>query len=392
MRRAFSISFRIMRSLRHDRRAVAMIVIAPIVAMFVFGIAFGGDVKDVRVMLVDEDEGLVLPDLNLTLSLSKEVVSRIDKEVIRLEDVQDLNAGLREVEDGRAWAVLFFPRNFTVNTMLAVSQGGESARVYLYEDKSNVNVASKITQQIMLAMQEAMGERIGKNPVVIDDSNAVYGGNATFMDFFVPGVTVFAIFMLTTLLTLLSFVNERRSGTLQRLMVTPLTATELVLGYALAFGLLGVSQAALLLTIGIAVFRVSIVGSVLLAFLVAALLATDSQALGILLSAAAKTETQAVQFLPLIVLPTFLLAGIFWPVEAIPAFLRPASYLIPPTYAVNGLRSVMLRGWSIDRIWPEVLILSLFAVFFLLVAIVSIRRESGHRHAIRARPLYRGRE
>jgi ABC-2 type transport system permease protein len=203
----------------------------------------------------------------------------------------------------------------------------------------------------------------------------VYAKNAEFIDMFVPGIMAFAIFLLTTLLTLISFVGERTQGTLERLMATPLTESEIVFGYGLAFGIMGMMQALILLTVGIVVFDIIIVGNIILAFLIVALLAVVSQALGILLSSAARREAQAVQFLPLIVLPAFLLAGIFWPVEAIPAWLRPASYLIPPTYAVNGLRSVMLRGWGLEHVWLEISVLLLFAVVFLGGAITMLKRS-----------------
>ena len=120
----------------------------------------------------------------------------------------------------------------------------------------------------------------------------MYGANAQFIDFFVPGIMAFVVYLLTTLLTLLAFVGERTSGTLGRLLSTPLQESEIVSGYAIAFGIIGTIQAAFLLTVAILVFKIMIVGNVLLAFLVIALLAIVSQALGILLSSLAKREVK----------------------------------------------------------------------------------------------------
>jgi len=111
---------------------------------------------------------------------------------------------------------------------------------------------------------------------------------------------------LATLLTLLAFVGERTSSTLDRLMVTPLQENEVVLGYALAFWIIGMIQAAFLLAVAVLVFNIMILGNVFLAFLVVALLAVVSQALGILLSSLAKREGQVIQFIPFIILPAFL--------------------------------------------------------------------------------------
>jgi len=146
------------------------------------------------------------------------------------------------------------------------------------------------------------------------------------------------------------------------------------MGYAITFGTFGVLQVALLLTIAILVFNIMVVGNVLLAFLAVAILAISCQALGILLSSLAKRAEQAIQFFPLVILPAFLLSGIFWPIQAIPEWIRPFSYLVPPTYAANACRAVMLKGWGLDKIWPDILALVIFALLFLGLAIWTLKR------------------
>jgi ABC-2 type transport system permease protein len=191
----------------------------------------------------------------------------------------------------------------------------------------------------------------------------------------VPGIISVAVWQLTTLLTLISFVGERTSGTLFRLLASPLKESELVAGYALAFGAIGTTQSAVLLAVGVLLFNVTIVGNVILAFGVIALLAIVSEGLGILLSSLARREAQAIQFLPFVVLPAFLLSGVFWPIEAIPAWLRPVSYVLPTTYAVEAVRSVTLRGWGLDKIYPDVVALLIFASVFLVLATLLLRRR-----------------
>jgi ABC-2 type transport system permease protein len=149
----------------------------------------------------------------------------------------------------------------------------------------------------------------------------------------------------------------------------------MVVGYSMAYSLVAMVQAAILITVAVTVFGITIVGSVALAFVFIALLAIASQALGILLSAAARTEAQAVQFLPFLIFPVFLLSGIFWPIEAIPPWLRPFSWAVPTTYSVEGLRSVMIRGWGVDRVGPYILALVLYGLAFLALARASLRRS-----------------
>ena len=365
--RAFAITKRVFRGLRHDRRTVALIVIAPLLAMFIFGIAFSGNVTDVNVTIVNLDDG----------PLSEAIISNLDENTLTISYMDNEDDALASVESGQAWAAIVFPQDFTMNVM-AKLQGNPSAgdtAIRINADKSNVNIATAVTVSVTDAMMTLLSESGRELPISIEDS-PVYGEGAEFIDFFVPGVMAFAVFLLTTLLTLLSFVGERTSGTLERLRASPMRDSEIVTGYAMAFGIIGMLQASLLLIVATLVFKIIIVGNPFLAYVIVALLAIVRVSLGILLSSAAKREAQAVQFLPLIILPTFLLAGIFWPVEAIPSILRPLSYLIPPTYAVEAMRSVILRGWGLADIWLEIVALLGFALVFLVLSVRSLQRRS----------------
>jgi len=283
------------------------------------------------------------------------------------------------VKEGGAYGLIVFPQDFTKNIYAKIKNLSLplSTTIEVRLDKSNVNVANAIAKNVTDAVLMTIKETGNEAPVTVDAEDAIYGKGAKFMDFFVPGIMAFVVFLLTTLLTLISFVGERTSGNLERLQATPLRESEIVIGYAIAFSIIGMLQTVVLLTIGALVFNIMIVGNVFLAFLVIALLAVVSLSLGILLSSLARREAQAIQFFPIIILPTFLLAGIFWPVEAIPSWLRPLSYAIPPSYAVDAIRSVMLRGWGIGGIWVDLVALFGFAVAFLGLAVWSLKRRRG---------------
>ncbi|KAA0002394.1 MAG: ABC transporter permease [Thermoplasmata archaeon] len=373
--RSFAITKRIFAELRNDKRTIALIVIAPIFAMFVFGLAFSGDVKDIHVIVVNKDEGFAA-SMGITISISDKIISNFDREVLDIEYMDSMEKAINKVENGKAYAVIIFPKHFTKNVYMKMENSSFSGNttIKIMVDKSNINVANAIIKNVGDALLKTMKESGYEVPIAFAE-DAIYGKNAEFMDFFVPGIMAFVVYLLTTLLTLISFVGERTSGTLNRILATPLKESEIVIGYATAFSIIGTTQSALLLTIGIIVFNITIIGNLMLAFAVIALLAIVCQSLGILLSSLAKREAQAVQFLPFIVLPAFLLAGIFWPIEAIPSWLRPASYFIPPTYAVHACRSVMLKGWGIDKIWMDIAALLLFASLFLIMAVRSLKRK-----------------
>ncbi|MFO8009985.1 MAG: ABC transporter permease [Dehalococcoidia bacterium] len=365
IKRALAISKRILRGLRHDPRTVALIIIAPILAMTLFGLAFSGEVKDVDVVVVNLDEG----------QLAGKIVENMDDKTVSLHFKQDQQSAVEKVEDGDAWAAIIFPEGFSRSVIERMQNGtvSDGSAITLMADKSDVNIASAIATTVRDAVRETVAEVGGEMPVEVKES-PVYGENAEFIDFFVPGIMAFAVFMLTTILTLLAFVGERTRGTLERLKASPMRDSEIVAGYAIAFGIIGMFQASLLLIVATLGFDITIVGNPFLAYLIVALLAIVSVSLGILLSAAAKREAQAVQFLPLIILPTFLLSGIFWPLEAIPHFLRPVSYIIPPTYGVEAMRSVIVRGWGLGEIWLEIVILLAFAAVFLMLSVRSLHR------------------
>ncbi len=378
MRRTLMISKKLFWSLKHDRRSVALIIIAPIMSMLIFGLAFSGDVENVNVIIVNYDQGGNVPGMNTTISLSERVIDNIDEDTLVLSYGDDIDEAVKKVEDGSANSVIIFPENFTRN-LLSFAQGSpvdEAETIEIRSDQSQVTLSQEVMATVLEALIETTESSGFSNPLKIDTSDPIYGEGAEFLDMFVPGIMGFIVFLLTTILTLISFVGEKTGGTLHRLLASSVTEGEIVVGYAISFSIIGMAQVGILMGIAILVFDIMVVGNPLLAFLIASILAVVSVSLGILLSSLAKRESQAIQFYPLIVLPGFLLSGVFWPIEAMPLWLRPVSYFIPVTYAVNGLRAVLLRGWGVLDIWFELMMLIIFAIVFLLLAILSLRRTS----------------
>jgi ABC-2 type transport system permease protein len=371
--RAFAVTKRVLRDLKNDRRQLALIFIAPLLVISIFGVAFTGSVKDVRVVVVNGDTAVG------NSSLSDKIISNFDTSVLNVAYANSESDAVGQVQNGSASAAIVFPSHFT-QSVVARASGQTSVvpantTITLLADKSNPNVSDPIIAAVNTAVAQTIQGLGRQAPVSVDSSNAVYGANAQFIDFFAPGIICIAVWQLTTLLTLISFVGERTSGTLFRLLASPLKESELVAGYAAAFGIIGIAQSAVLLSAAVILFHVTIVGDVLLAFAVIALLAIVSEGLGIMLSSFARREAQAIQFFPIVVLPAFLLSGVFWPIQSIPEWLRPVSYVLPTTYAVEAVRSVILRGWGLDKIYPDVVALLIFAGVFLVLATILLRRR-----------------
>jgi ABC-2 type transport system permease protein len=313
------------------------------------------------------------------VSLADAIIANCDAGVMTIEEVATEEEGLDRVRDGKAYGLIIFSSTFTSDVYSKALDPTlpVNPTIQVRLDKSNVTVANAIQKAVSDAMLKA-SESLGiESPLTMDVDQAVYAEGASFRDFFVPGIMGFIMFMLTFILTLLAFVSERTSGSLQRLQVTPLTDGELVMGYALAFSIIAIIQTAIVLVTIVAVFDAMMVGNVVLAFVVVAVLSIMSLSLGILCSSLATYEAQAIQFLPLVAMPCFLLSGIFWPIEAIPVYLRPLSYAVPPTYAVNATRSVMLRGWGLEHVWVELVAMVAFTVAFLGLSVWTLHRSRG---------------
>ncbi|WP_456394255.1 ABC transporter permease [Thermococcus sp.] len=356
--RILTVSRKVFWELRHDRRLLVYALVTPVVLMVLFGLAFGGHVQDVKIIVVNEDNGHMAAD----------IIKNFDRGTFVIEENMNIKNAIESLKNGECWAVIYFPKNFTEN----IFHGKSSIKVYL--DRSNINIAETVMSGVNRALIKTLAENGARLPVRVQYT-AVYGREAKFMDTFLPGVVSLAVFLISTILSVLSFIGERNMGALDRALATPLREEEIVTGYSLAFGIVGVIQALIMLIIGIFGFNVRIAGNPVLAFFIVSLLAVVGVNLGMLLSNTAKSEAQAVQFVPMVVVPTFLLSGIFWPVEAIPKYLRPFSYILPPTYAVDALRSVIIRGWGIEKVWHDVAVLIFFGILFLGLAIFNMKKK-----------------
>ncbi|MFH0829448.1 MAG: ABC transporter permease [Candidatus Kerfeldbacteria bacterium] len=368
--RVFAVTRKQFLALRHDPRSIALMLLAPIMAMLIFGFAFGTEPHNVPVVIVNQDQGL----------LAEKIIANIDSEKLSVTSMNDGDAARALVQDGKKIAAILFSSDFssnltpsTINSKTILPHG---ASVTIVLDTTSQQLSSVVKPTLMNAAQALIEAGNATVPVSFDLAYAFpKAKDARYIDYFVPGIMAFAVTLFTTLLTLLAFVGERTSGTLDRLRVTPATEAEIVLGYETAFGIIATIQGILLLTVALLIYHILIVGPLVVAALIIALTAIDAQAIGILISAGARREGQAIQFFPFIVLPVFLLSGIFIPVQSLPNWLQPFSYLLPPTWSIEALRDVLLRGWGLGHVWIHVLVLVGFAVVFTLLAVVSLKRS-----------------
>lgn len=185
------------------------------------------------------------------------------------------------------------------------------------------------------------------------------------------GVFPFVVmFVVTSVATL----RERTSGTLERLLTTPLGKGDLMLGYALAFGLMAILQAIIATAFAVWVCGLDVVGPLWMLVVIAVVDAVLGTSLGLLASGFARSEFQAVQFMPAFVLPQFLLCGLLVPRDQMPRVLELASNVLPLSYAVDAMKEVSSR--TDPSIWADVAIIVGFIVLALVLGSLTLRRRT----------------
>ena len=196
----------------------------------------------------------------------------------------------------------------------------------------------------------------------------------TVLDAIAPGLLATLALFFSFLLTGISFLRERSQGTMERLMASPVSRPDIVIGYLLGFFIFALTQTLIIVLFTIYVLGVNYHGELWQIFVFQIVIITGAVNLGIFISTFARNEFQMVQFIPLIIVPQIFLAGVLWPVEQMPNYLQWISAILPLRYAVDGLREIMLYGKSLFDVGFDLLVLVAFAAIVSLLAALTLRR------------------
>lgn len=350
-RRVRAVARRIAQGFRRDRRSLGLLFAAPIVVLSLVGAVWGSATERVPVVVVATDRfSLQASTLDAFVSSS-----RIHGRRASFDD------GMRQLRNGEVDAVVWLD--------------GATLRIAIAGDDplQSGSIGGPI--------QQALLDTVRGNPVLTGprvEIEQLYGGpDYSLLDYLAPVLVAFFAFFFIFLLSAVSFLRERTSGTLERLMATPLRRGELVLGYLAGFGLFALLQAIVILLFTVFVLQVRYRGNLATIFIVEAVLVVGAVSLGLLVSAAARNELQAVQFVPIVLLPQVFLSGLLIPLDQLPDYLRPVSAVLPLTYANEALRSVMIKGYELadPLVLRDIGVLVAFGLVMAIGAVASIRRE-----------------
>ncbi len=203
----------------------------------------------------------------------------------------------------------------------------------------------------------------------------LFSDNERQFDMVAPALLGVFPFTIMFLITSITTLRERTSGTLQRVLVTPIGRLDVILGYTFAFGLLAIVQSLIASSVAIWLLGMDVAGPQWFVVVVALCDALLGTALGLFVSAFARTEFQAVQFMPALIFPQFLVCGLLVPLEKMPDLLEKIAYWLPLTYAVDALNRVTREVDLSSEAWRDVWVVLAFVVGAIILGALTLRRR-----------------
>jgi ABC-2 type transport system permease protein len=360
--------------LRRDHKMLPVIFVAPVLQIVIFGYAVNTEVREVPMVLVDQDRSPGSRDL------VDRFVSSGYFTLIAVEDhPRDIDPWL---VSGRGHVALVIGHGYG-----AAQEGGRPASVQMIADGSDSSAATQALGYaaaiVTAAGQEHARERVrlvmggGAVPGRIDLVPRVYY-NADLKSrwFYVPAVLAMILMIMTMLLSAMAVVREKEIGTLEQLMVTPVKPWQLLVGKLAPFAAIGTLQVFLVTGVTTLWFGVPLRGSFLLLLGITQLFLLNTLGLGLLVSTLVRNQQQAMMAAAfLVMIPMIYLSGLIVPIENMPRVIQTVTYAIPLRYYSNVIRGIFLKGADLPTLWRECVVLALMGTGLLAIASLRFRKR-----------------
>lgn len=385
MIRVMAIVKRIANQFRRDKRTLALMFIAPLILITLINYLFDGDAVDPKVGVQGVSSEMVAQLKNTDIKVKQyDAVSNV-KNTIKSEN---LDAFIKQ--DGADVQLTFENSDPGVSKQiqmkLQAALMAEQKDVMKQLGESMQETAAKVQQSLaavakQYAAQTGQQLDIPKVNLQIPDqqqlaisTDYIYGdADTTFFDTIGPIFIGFFVFFFVFLIAGISFLRERTTGTLERLMATPIKRWELETGYLLGFGIFALAQSIIVALYSIHVLDMVQMGSIWYVLLITLMLAMVALTLGILLSTFANNEFQIVQFIPIVIVPQVLFCGIF-PLEGMADWLQWIAHIMPLYYGADALTSIMVKGEGFAGFATDFYILVGFALVFMILNIFALKK------------------
>jgi len=358
-----------------DPRMKTTIFVAPVFQIMVFGYAATTDVKNVPTAIYDLDN--TPQSREITRAFVRSRYFQATRYIGSDRQVKDL------IDKSVVKVVLRFNHGFSADLI-----GGKPARIQLILDGTDSNTGAVVLSYANSIIEDysrnflhdkayVLLEKIGGVPSVDLRSRAWFNPNLVSRNFYLPGVIALIVSLMSLLLTSMAVVREKEIGTIEQLIVSPLTATELILGKLTPFAVIAIMEATFVTTIAVLWFKIPIRGSILLLLGSTLIYLLVSLGLGLLISTISSTQQEAMLSTFLFFLPANLLSGFIFPIRNMPVIIRYITLFNPLRYYMVILRGIFLKGIGIKILWPNIVILLVMGVAVLTISSLRFRKTLG---------------
>jgi ABC-type multidrug transport system permease subunit len=347
--------------------ATRFVLAIPVIELLVFGYAIDTDVKHVPTVVLDLNR-----DAESRQLVKEFTNTRYFKLIREVHSDQELQS---TIVSGQAKVGIKIPPDYSANLV-----NGRQAQVQVIIDGSESTTALQVlnTSQQLGFLKSLAIEGISPAQFRIDvRPRLLFNPNLESANFFVPGLIGILLQLVTVFLTAFAIVRERERGTLEQLLVTPVSKGGLILGKLLPYTVMGFGQTVLVLLLMVYLFRVPIHGSVTLLLFLSALFLVPALGIGIVVSTFARNQGEAMQASIMFMLPSILLSGFIFPRDSMPLIIYFISWFIPATYYLEILRGIILRGAGLAALWDEALVLAGFGILFMALSALRFKKHLG---------------
>ncbi len=381
-RRIFEIVRKEFRQVLREPRMRVVLIFPPLVQLIIFGFAVNLDVQDSRLAWMDLDRTPASRELRAAFEGSRRfrLVAEAESEdqVRRLLDRGEVQAVVRvpagfarDLLRGNTTAVQILVDGTNSNTASIVAGyatqivSGHAGRLLLEQQRTRL-----VAQTMLLGAPVRLAM-----PGVEPRSRVWFNPELRSRNYFVPGVVVNIITLVTLMLTALAIVREKEIGTMEQLMVTPIRPLELMLGKTLPFALAGLLDVVLVTGAALLVFHIPFRGSVLLLLACSSIYLLTTVGAGLFLSTISHTQQQAVLASFFFFMPAFMLSGFAFPIRNMPLPVQYLSYLDPVRYFIEIVRGIFLKGVGAEVLWPQMLTLFGYGAAVLTLSALRFRKR-----------------
>jgi len=354
--------------IKRDKRTIAIIILMPVMELLLFGYATSTSVDHIATVVLNNDIGIESRELLENFSNSQ--YFDMDYNANNLQEVQGY------IDQGHAKVGVIIPPDYSDSI-----RRGQTAQIQLVIDGSDPTTAQTILSSAGAVVQsltvKIVSQTMGAEmPQPLDLRSRVwYNPDMSSVYFNVPGLIGVILQTVTLMLTSFSIVRERERGTLEQLIVTPITKMELMIGKIVPYIILGFVDIVLALGLSIFWFRVPVAGSITLLLMFSVIFLFSALGMGLLISTISKSQLQAMQLSMFMIMPNILLSGYMFPREAMSAPIYAISNFFPLTFFLNVLRGIILKGNTFGDLIFEFFVLVAFGLGFLVLSTVKFKKK-----------------